>query len=89
MEYTLTYGEFSARLNIIAIDSVACDPESNADFVHFVEQFSCTRHSITLLSLTTILPLVHRRSTSLITGVRATVGVIRTVVLCADLSTWR
>jgi hypothetical protein len=39
--------------------------------------------------LTTILTLVHIRSTSLITGVRATVGVIRTVALCADLSTWR
>jgi hypothetical protein len=37
----------------------------------------------------TILTLVHRRSTSLITGVKATVGVIRTVALCADLNNWQ
>jgi hypothetical protein len=93
VEYTLTCGEFSARLNIIGIDSVPCGPESNVDFVHFVwdniEQFSCTRHSISLLPLTKILPLVHRRSTSLITGERATVGVFRTVAQCEDPSTWR
>ena len=51
VKYTLTYGEFSARLNVIGIDSVPCGPDSNVDFVHFVwdnvEQFSCTRYSIT------------------------------------------
>jgi len=53
VKYTLTYGEFSARLNVIGIDSVPCGPESNVDFVHFVwnnvEQLSYTRYSITLL----------------------------------------
>ena len=93
VEYTLTYGELSARLKIIGIDSVAYGLESNMDLVHFVwyniEQFSYTRNSITLLPLTTIFTIVLRRSTSLITGVRATVVVIRTVALCADLRTLR
>jgi hypothetical protein len=70
-----------------------CWTESSVNFVQFVwdnvEQFSCTRHSFTLLPLTTIIALVHKRSNSLMTVVRATGGVIRTVVLCAGPSSWR
>jgi len=53
VEYTLTHGEFRARLNVIGIDSVTCRTDTNVDFVHFFwenfEQFSCTRYSITPL----------------------------------------
>ena len=92
VKYNFTYGEFfSVQLNIFGIDYVLCRPESNVEFVHFVwdnvEQFSCTRPSITLLPLTTILALFQRCSTSFITGVRATGGVIRTVAQCSGPST--
>ena len=53
VKYTLTYGEFTSRINVMGIDSVPCGSESNVDFVHFVwdniEQFSYTRYSINIL----------------------------------------
>ena len=91
VKYTLSFGEFSAQLTVIGIGSVPCSAESTVDVVQFVwdnvEQFSCTRYSITLLPHTAILTFVHGHSTSLITGVGATVGIIGMVALCADPTT--
>ena len=78
VKYTLTYGEFSPRLNVIGIDSVPCGPESNVYFVHFVwnniEPFPALVTPSASFPLTTILTLFRRQSTSLITGVRTTVA---------------
>ena len=93
LRYTLAYDDFIAQLTVTLIDSVTCVPESNVDFVHFVwdigDQSSCTRYSITLIPLTTILTPVRGRNTSLFTVVGAMVRVIRTVARCADPTIWR